>query len=152
LHGVRSVDKVWKTCCTMHNWLLDIDGLLQNWENGVPSEWKRPMGQHSASTVRQYATPLVLSNLHTDKQIHNFDLSDAIAALHSQTFNNDDDHHDNGDSTVQESVEATANGDQCVVTRHLKLKDFRASLVEHYTIMSTQNKVQWPERNHSRQI
>jgi len=95
---------------------------------------------------------LVLANLHTDKQICNFNLSDAIAALHLQMFNYNDDHHDNGDSTVQESVEATANGDQCVVTWHLQLKDFHASLVEHYTIMSTQNKVQWPERNHSRQI
>jgi len=51
LHGVSVVDRVWKTCCTTHNWLLDINGLPQNWQNGVPSEWEGLMGQHSAYMV-----------------------------------------------------------------------------------------------------
>ncbi len=35
IHGVDGVDEVWFTCCALHNWLLDIDGLNGEWENGV---------------------------------------------------------------------------------------------------------------------
>jgi hypothetical protein len=27
LHGVDAVNSVWFTCCALHNWLLEIDGL-----------------------------------------------------------------------------------------------------------------------------
>lgn len=36
------------TCCALHNWLLDIDGLDANWENGVRSDWEGEMGEHDA--------------------------------------------------------------------------------------------------------
>ena len=26
-NGVDSVDSVWLTCCALHNWLLELDGL-----------------------------------------------------------------------------------------------------------------------------
>ena len=26
LQGVESVDKIWLSCCALHNWLLEIDG------------------------------------------------------------------------------------------------------------------------------
>ena len=45
IHGVDGVDDVWLTCCALHNWLLDIDGLNGAWEHGVPmSDWEGPMG------------------------------------------------------------------------------------------------------------
>ena len=27
IHGVESADKIWLTCCALHNWLLETDGL-----------------------------------------------------------------------------------------------------------------------------
>jgi hypothetical protein len=33
--GVDSIDYVWFTCCALHNWLLDIDGLSEKWAGGV---------------------------------------------------------------------------------------------------------------------
>ena len=29
------VGDVWRTCCALHNWLLDIDGLNNEWVNCV---------------------------------------------------------------------------------------------------------------------
>jgi hypothetical protein len=29
ISGVDSVDYIWFTCCALHNWLLDIDGLSE---------------------------------------------------------------------------------------------------------------------------
>ena len=34
LHGVEAVNKIWKTCCALHNMLLDVDGLEEGWEEG----------------------------------------------------------------------------------------------------------------------
>ncbi len=31
IYGVDSADYVWFTCCALHNWLLDIDGLSEKW-------------------------------------------------------------------------------------------------------------------------
>ena len=30
-----SVDHIWCTCCWLHNWLLDVDGLTQDWVGGI---------------------------------------------------------------------------------------------------------------------
>ncbi len=35
IHGVDSVDYIWLTCCALHNWLLDIDGMNEIWVGGV---------------------------------------------------------------------------------------------------------------------
>jgi hypothetical protein len=40
--------KFWLTCCALHNWLLEVDGLDVHWENGVASEWEGKLGRHSA--------------------------------------------------------------------------------------------------------
>ncbi len=31
IYGVDSVDHIWFTCCALHNWLLEVDGLTQEW-------------------------------------------------------------------------------------------------------------------------
>jgi Plant transposon protein len=35
LHGTENADKIWKTCCALHNMLLEVDGLDEKWEDGV---------------------------------------------------------------------------------------------------------------------
>jgi hypothetical protein len=36
LHGQQPADKIFRTCCALHNWLLyHADGLDKQWENGV---------------------------------------------------------------------------------------------------------------------
>jgi len=32
LHGHEVSNKIWKTCCALNNWLLNIDGLSSQWE------------------------------------------------------------------------------------------------------------------------
>ena len=40
LKGVDVADKIWKTCCALHNWLLETDVLDKCWEQGVASDWE----------------------------------------------------------------------------------------------------------------
>ncbi len=35
IHGVDLVDNIWFTCCALHNWLLDVDGLGEEWAGGI---------------------------------------------------------------------------------------------------------------------
>ena len=45
LGGFEAADKVFLTCCALHNWLLTIDGLDKQWENGVTSDWEGAIGE-----------------------------------------------------------------------------------------------------------
>ena len=44
IHDINEVDKIWKTCCSFHNWLLDIDGLDKEYTGKPTSEWERGIG------------------------------------------------------------------------------------------------------------
>jgi len=47
IYGVDSVDHVWFTCCALHKWLLEVDGLTQKWVGGIrklTSDWDGDMG------------------------------------------------------------------------------------------------------------
>ena len=39
LHSLKDCDKIWLTCCALHNRLLFIDGLNEGWENGAHSDF-----------------------------------------------------------------------------------------------------------------
>ena len=36
LHGIEKGDQVWFTCCALHNLLLEVDCLSDEWDGGVP--------------------------------------------------------------------------------------------------------------------
>jgi hypothetical protein len=40
LFGVKAADKTFLTCCALHNWLLEVDGLDERWQDGVASDWE----------------------------------------------------------------------------------------------------------------
>jgi hypothetical protein len=45
ISSVVNIDKVWFTCCALHNWLLEIDRLNGQWRGGVPlSDWEGELG------------------------------------------------------------------------------------------------------------
>ena len=39
LCGIGKCDDTWLTCCTLHNILLEVDGLAEKWEDGVKTDW-----------------------------------------------------------------------------------------------------------------
>lgn len=41
---MRDVDRVFKTCCALHNQLLHMDGLDARWGDGIPSHWQGEEG------------------------------------------------------------------------------------------------------------
>jgi len=54
LHGVEVADDIWMTCCELHNWLLEIDGL--------DTEWNGTIGMHDSDDVTNNLPPFCLLN------------------------------------------------------------------------------------------
>jgi hypothetical protein len=157
LHGVDAPDKVWLTCCALHNWLIDIDGLDSRWEAGVSSDWEGELGQLNGNDVELFASrhsrePFAIQRLRSvalagDELIanyRNFDTSgmgpgneDDGAPLHVRQEEPDP----NADVTVNE---ATENGVR--VVRKLSLAYFKERLIEHFDIMWQRKQIIWPRR------
>jgi hypothetical protein len=126
LQTIEAVDKLWCTCCALHNMLLEDDGLSQQWNTGARSDWEGELGQHSSD----------------NNMDPNYDAS-------GMGFGNDyiiDDYDD--DDQLDNNTINNNNDDQ-----HIKLVcdmpcfEFREKLINHFDILFQQNKIKWPTRN-----
>ena len=73
---------MWLTCCALHNLLLHVDGLDDNWEDGVPSCWEDINNKYD-ERVRNNDTPFAISKLNSyaiPEQVHLSEADNAIAA------------------------------------------------------------------------
>jgi len=122
LLGVMKVDDVWKTCCALHNWLLDIDGISAVWRNGVRiwgSDWTGPLGDLDFEGVRE-EVPNAIARLSTNLDPHNYDLS-GVGPGEDIT----------GDETVpfEHSRQVLTSS-----VSNLTLSEFRSRLIEHFDL------------------
>ena len=46
LHGFAIVDDIWKTCCALHNVILEDGGLDPDWNEGTQGDWETEWGLH----------------------------------------------------------------------------------------------------------
>ena len=145
LHGTEPADKIFKTCCALHNWLLEIDGLDDDWERGVPSEWEGTLGNHHLTDPKT-AEFFALRRLREEESAPDED--DGNYDLCSYGYRRGHDPNDSSSLSAlsQQSVvhEETRN-----VRRvwKLSLPFFRAKLIEHFDILWRQHKIEWPLRN-----
>lgn len=149
MDGINAVDNVWFTCCALHNWLLDIDGLTGEWKEGVPvSDWEGNMGQHDDDYPLNNNVPNAVARLHHNLNFRNYDLSGMgpgtdIMNLHHESFLSDDNNPLDSDS--DDAVD-NEGGEGVTVVRNISLKFFRRKLVTHFGIMFQQNKLRWTIR------
>lgn len=147
LHGINATDKMWKTCCALHNFLLDEDGLNEQWNDGVLADWQGEMGNHNSSDVRRHV-PFSVRRL-TEDELRGYDTSgmgvgDDESIVESPSSTNND-----GDSTDTDSTPnlgATPNVGVVRRVRDLSLDYFRERLVEHFDIQFKNNRIKWPTR------
>jgi hypothetical protein len=119
IHGVDCVDDVWLTCCALHNWLLDIDGLSGEWNNGVPvSDWEGPIRGMDLEGI--------------DAGVAN------IIARLSKNLN-----PRNYEEGVDEGVETSTTTELKISS--LSLPFFRSKLVAHFSILFERNQIVWPK-------
>ena len=132
LHGVEAGDKVWMTCCALHNWLLEVDGLDKKWSQGVPSDYEGSMGQHEQRDV-----PLAIQRLNAPSIIRAYDTT----AMHGST---DVNLPEGEDLDVADDFTTDSNG--AIPVRSLTMETFRNRLVVHFDICYRKNLLKWPRR------
>ena len=140
VEGVEAVDQVWLTCCALHNWLLEIDGLDKAWDGqGIPqSDWNGEMGDHDFEGL-----PEPMARIASTLDARNYDRSGMGAG--SDVGIEERHPIDLDRITVATEVTPTAAGTVRVVN-NLGLGYFRSKLVEHFDILWQRHEVKWPSR------
>ena len=127
-HTLYKCDRLWLTCCAMHNMLLDVDGLHRNWHNGAKSSWE--ITDRYNRDRFQLGTPFAINRLN-----RNLELNDEDEYVPEEDNNNEI-------STICDKY--TVNGKRIVSKMPLSL--FRHCLVNHFDIRFKKNDIVWPQR------
>ena len=76
VYGVDKVDDIWMTCCALHEWLLEIDRISGQWEDGaLVSDWEGNLGRMDFDGLRQ-SIPNAIAQLSTNLDTQTYNLSD----------------------------------------------------------------------------
>jgi hypothetical protein len=147
LLGQRSADNIFLTCCALHNWLLNEDGLSAGWEEGTPSIWEGSLGFHDVCDAQEHL-PAAVHRLMSPMDLRTFDLSrvglmgpttdnvDVHAARCEQDlYHNHHRHEERGGNNAFVT---------CKVVKKLSLNYFRSKLIKHFDIAFQRNEFKWP--------
>jgi hypothetical protein len=127
---------VWKTCCALHNWLLEVDGLNERWENGVSTDWEGQLGYHDVEDMDR-TIPFIINHVGSGRNSSGDTTSYINSIVGDQQF--DCSGMGSGDvgtpwmctnntsTTSQEILPETG-----LVVRTVAFNDFRKRLVIHF--------------------
>jgi hypothetical protein len=150
LNGQEAADKVFLSCCALHNWLLEVDGLDINWEEGNVSDWEGELGNHDLQDVNVHL-PFAVARLLSPAEMRSFDVAESpwfqqnhgpnnhAAGLHQAQERR---FEQNEARLYTEQENATAGGVR--VVKDLSLAYFRNKLIEHFDISFHRNEIIWP--------
>ena len=137
MQSIFQGDMIWKTCCALHNLLLDIDGLADGWQNGVASEWEK-----EADCTQDL--PFALRRLITPGKSRDLDISgfgsgnDMISTTESVSTVRSDNEEMNHSRLASNSAHYNVND--------MSLALFRCKLIRHFNIAFHKQQVKWPSR------
>jgi hypothetical protein len=148
LHGIEACDRIWLTCCALHNFLLTEDGMDYCWKNGVPTDWEGEAGLHNPDDVIMHSAIDRINNL-SGNELRRYDTSGHGFGSDCIRWENDDDYEEFEESDHNEENEDNVHlHDNMLVRVVPKLSQdyFRDRLVEHFDILFSQKKIVWPSR------
>ena len=134
LHGIEATDRIWLTCCALHNFLLEEDGLDSGWDM---NQYMSDLGHHDEDDSNCFLGP-PLNSTQVQTQLQ-FDTSG---------MGHGSDRRRTGfqDPATEEGPPAEVDEDGAIKVHTLTLKYFRAKLVENFDILWKKEQIQWPSR------
>jgi hypothetical protein len=142
--GIRSsnlvhVDNIWRTCCALHNWLLEVDGLSVGWNKGVKTTYEGVDGCHENEDIHR-TVPVIF------RRINTVDRTRLVAP--------DNAYDCSGMGAGPKDIEWRIGSRNALTVdqypnqiHYLRYEYFRDCLVDHFDYMYKNNKVVWPSRN-----
>lgn len=146
LEGTVAADRTWLTCCALHNLLLTIDGLHEEWREGVPSDWEGELGRNDAEECQRHLPTFAIQRLNnTELEEFGSRAHEAEAAADSHLNNNHEEARE--DIGVLNDVTKVRTDDEgAIFVNSLSYQDFRDRLVTHFDILFQQRRIKWPTR------
>ena len=138
LEGALAADNIWLTCCALHNLLLEVDGLDQRWEEGVPSDWEGALGDNEADEMAQHA-PMAIQRLSNPERFGSRQHENESEAPRPLV---DDD--DGSTCSDGENVQLRTDDNGAIYINSLSYSDFRERLVTHFDILWRRHRIVWP--------
>ena len=137
LHGVDNADKIWFTCCAIHNMLLDIDCITRDWNNA------NGLFDFDEESER---LPYALQRLANPSERRHYDSSGMGPG---ETFESDDEFNEAEPEPVDNTIASNSIPDVINNVNHFTADYFQLKLVKHFDILFQQHKIKWPERQNS---
>lgn len=137
LHGVAVCDRVWLTCCALHNFLLEEDGLNETWD---ASQYLYREGGHDERDVYNFLG----ARTHRDllKGMYDYDQSGMGMGTDIEAVPLDD-------VSEQDDTDDDEPGRREIPVHKMRLADFKERLIEHFDILWSANQIRWPSRTGS---
>ena len=134
-HGILNCDMVWLTCCALYNYLLDVDGLDVQWDDGVLCDIKDGNNTKDVPyAIRKMLNPIGA----TDIDFSGIGPGNDCKADSDCPSDNE---------VVEETMDAVRYPDGSRNVTDLSFSYFREKLIIHFNIMFKENKIKWPTGN-----
>jgi hypothetical protein len=137
VHGTEAADNIWKTCCALHNWLLEIDGIAEDYS----SDWLGDLGTLAASDMPEPMRRLLTNNA---IPLENYDAS-AMGKGNDAGIEEEADEEDNEEEVFQGSV-VVDEASKAIVVRKMSMLQYRQRLVTHFDICFKKKELHWPKQ------
>ena len=139
VHNTEASDNIWMTCCALHNFLLDVDGLSHKWEEGVPSSFETEAGEFADEDI-----PAAIRRLVDPTGIEGHRLRTFDSSQFGYQSRDDDDDIENGTNPRNTNQLPLIRSGTSV--KSIEFNQFRAMLIDHFNIAFHENKLKWPTR------
>lgn len=126
LNGTNIADEVWKTCCALHNWLLEVDGL----DSQYVSDWAGSMGDVDEDASLRSSLNAPRNNPYDFRGPGDDELDDGDSEDEIQEVNAPIDEEDN---------------EGAIYVHKMGMADFRSRLIKHFEICFRNGKISWPK-------
>ena len=141
LFGTVVPDNVFLTCCALHNCLLEIDGLDQQWEDGIDCDWVVEPDRQGDDEDAESVFDDDQAGAESDNSSRNCGSQSHSAEVEEENKN---DRNDDGDHAA--FATSISSGGPVELVRNLSLDEFRKRLVVHFAIAYSRDEVKWPSR------
>jgi Plant transposon protein len=133
IHDIEGMDNIWCTCCALHNMLLDVDGLANDWGSVEMVDANEDLGQDEMQDI-----PFALRRLQRRSSLTEVQF-DEVPQARATTEPIDP------LTVFRENDESEL--EQVYNVRDIEFDSFRRLLIENFEVHRAKKKIQWPTRN-----
>jgi len=140
LEGPHVADSIWLTCCALHNWLLEVDGLDGKWEGELGNNDKADF-REAPKAMRRLNNPEIES---FGSRQHELEAQERRLLSGNNRPQPADDENPEFEAANHEQ---RVDNEGAIFVNSLSYQDFRSRLVTHFDIQHRRRKIVWPKRH-----